>query len=1451
MKVPATLEKCDAVRPVPACCARGRAHSVARAAAWAVALAVGLAGIPAARAVTIIWSGSASTNWSDPGSWTGGVPGGGDDVKFYDPGATTAGVSNINNFVDPSFAGLIGSLQYGNTNNSHTTLIGPSQTLNVTNTGGLIVGTLTDNGNAQVVNATVTGPGGTLSLSNPAAVIYISQGRSANGNSTQRATLDLSGLGTFTVIANRVDVGTRQPGGANNAQNATGTLKLAQTNILTLAYAPSAYNGAANGTNAIDVGENDGNAGGVDFLYLGLTNAFFLDGLAVGKAKTTATMLFNPVFTNSNPVAWFRGASGPGSRVTFWSIGDMQSSGNSSASANGTNDFSGGTVDAMVNTMSLGRDRNGGNTGSGVTRGTLTFTDGIIDVNTLLVGNQAFSNTGNANPMAGVVNVNGVGATLVVNTVLTLGNTTVASAAAAATSGILNIRSGTVRANAISVGTNSTANNTITLNSGTLIVSNTVGTPAKGLATLTLTNSTLQLNLFGSTTNMVVTNLTTSGTVTINLASAATFSSYPAQVPLIKYYGALGGDGFGAFNLGAAPPNVISAYLSNNTANSSVDLVLPVDPRPVIIAQPQATNDVPGGNDTLTVGISPLSLTPLSYQWYLGSTALTNGPTGSGSTLSGCTAATFGLSNAQAGDSGNYTVVVSNLYGSATSQVAVVSISASDLAPVIAAVTPGNSQTVIAGNSASFTLLASGSPAPAYYWFDNHANLIPSATTATLTLNSVQLAGQGNYSVIVSNRVGVAATNMTLTVIVPPSISAGPQNLVVTNGESASFAVTASGIPAPGYQWLKNGAPITGNPSALTTNLTIAAATPQDIANYSVQVTNAAGSATSSNATLFVNSTTLAVSALSPANGATNLCIDQPLSITFNGPPSQGTTGKILIYNVANPSVPVDTIDLGLALSAQTKSIGGVSYNYYPVMLASNTASIYPHVTLAYGQTYFVIVDDGVFTDNLGAYFAGIADTNTWRFSTRAAAPVAGTNTLVVAGDGSGDFCTVQGAVDFLPANNSQPVVVNVRKGTYTEIVFVNSKNNITFRGAGRKQTIITYPNNANLQVLGGGSTSLRPAFHAAGNDIAMENLTLTNSTPKGGSQAEALRVGGARFILFNADLDSFQDTLLVNAAGNSAYVQDTYIQGDTDFNWGSGTVYMTNCEVKAMSNGYNVQPRNDAVHNGFAFINCRLTKAGTNVNSHYLARGGGNTFNFGQVAYINCSMDNHILPVGWLANGSDTTTLQFWEYQSTDLTGTNLVDVSQRAPWSKQLDAVGAANVQNVTNWFGGWQPQLAPNMITNPASQSVPVGQAVTLLAYATGIPAPAYQWLKNGTNIPGAIAATFTLPSAHASDVGAYSVTVSNAAGTVTSATAILTVTTLSPPAISGPSWVDGRFTLTVHGQAGANYAVQGSTNLVSWQTLFTTNSPALPFSWADPNSGSFAARYYRIVVSPPLP
>jgi|GEM_PF-1249821 len=691
--------------------------------------------------------------------------------------------------------------------------------------------------------------------------------------------------------------------------------------------------------------------------------------------------------------------------------------------------------------------------------------------------------------------------------------------------------------------------------------------------------------------------------------------------------------------------------------------------------------------------------------------------------------------------------------------------------PVITSQPQPTNLTVQVGSNVTMAVGASGNQL-SYQW-NKDANPIPggtnsSAITPTLNLTNVQLGDAGSYTATVSNPSGSVNSNpVTLNVSIdpvppPPSITTQPHDTTVTVGQPGGLSVVATGDNLF-YQWFKNGAIM---PGATAATLNFASAQISDSANYSVVVSNSSGSVTSDQAKLLVVST-MTISSFAPVNGATNLCIDSPLAINFNQPVKVGNSGRLRVFQ--DDGTLIDTIDMSIA--PQSRLNGTVSFNYFPIIANGNTAAIYLHQKLAYDRTYYVTIEPGVVTDASGAPFAGFSDITTWQFSTRTDRPPTGASSLTVAADGSGDFCTVQGAVDFVPANNNKRVVILVKNGTYTEIVYINSnKPFITVRGENRDQTIIQYANNNNFNPT---STTTRAMFGTDGGDFSLENITLINTTPKGGSQAEAFRGNAQRVVLNRVTLKSFQDTLLLQSPGTSnmgGFVTDSYIEGDVDFMWGTGAVFFQNCELKMLtSNGFYTQIRNVSGKNGNVYVNCRLTAA-AGVTGGWLARIDPNVFPFSQVVYINTQMGSQVIPAGWQLNNATTApNVQFWEYNSTT-PGGGLVDVSQRAPFSRQLSAAEAAQWSDPTFVLGGWSPStkltaavnltnlsqtftgapIVPTITTDPAGLNINVTyngsptppSALGSYNVVATINDPVYQGSATGTLVINPVFATVTL-------------------------------------------------------------------------------------------------------------
>jgi pectin methylesterase-like acyl-CoA thioesterase len=410
------------------------------------------------------------------------------------------------------------------------------------------------------------------------------------------------------------------------------------------------------------------------------------------------------------------------------------------------------------------------------------------------------------------------------------------------------------------------------------------------------------------------------------------------------------------------------------------------------------------------------------------------------------------------------------------------------------------------------------------------------------------------------------------------------------------------------------------------------------------------------------------------------VCPDPPLRLTFSSPPTLGTSGTIRVYDAAQPATAVATVDMGASTFSDT--IGGTMFNTLrPAYVDGDDAVVYlPSHALTFGKTYYVMVDSGAIVGPGGAAVA-VTNATAWRFTTAPAAPSSAST--VVALDGSGPYCTVQRALDAVPAGNSAAVTITVAPGAYHEIIHFASKNNVTVLGESRTGTVIEGTNNNNLNP----TTSTRSLVGVDNSSgVVFDTLTIQNLTPQGGSQAEALRLQSCdKCILRNANVSSLQDTLLWSGR---VYASQCTISGNVDFVWGTGVAYFDQCVIHTVGRaGAIVQARNTASGYGYVFVDSTLT-ADSGVTGQVLARIDVSQYPASHVAYIHCTMGSFIAPAGWtITGGTDTSQLRFWEYDSVDSAG-NAIDVSHRIAGSTQISSTEAASMRDPTVVLGGWQP-------------------------------------------------------------------------------------------------------------------------------------------------------------------
>jgi len=796
-----------------------------------------------------------------------------------------------------------------------------------------------------------------------------------------------------------------------------------------------------------------------------------------------------------------------------------------------------------------------------------------------------------------------------------------------------------------------------------------------------------------------------------------------------------------------------------------------------------------------------------------------------GTNIAGAIGNSHFISNAQAADSGAYSLVASNVAGSVTNN-ATLTVSSGDVAPNI---TGPTDQTVVQTSDATFVASVSGLPLPTLQWRVNGAD-ISGATGPSLTVTNAQYSQNGSvYSLVASNAAGQATNSATLFVLLPPSISQHPTNLSVVIGSPASFSVGASGVPLVKYQWSKNGTPIFNATNATCLLASVTGA--DNAAVFSVVVTNTVGTVTSSNATLTVLSTM--TGAFLPTNNATGIAHDQQLRIAFSSPPKIGS-GKLYIRDASNHAL-LEMIDTSLfqtitlfsatVTNTYSRVVQGSTYSYQPIAIYGNEAWITCSNRFAYNKTYYVTTDAGLFCDSANASFPAITGTTAWRFTTKASGPgLPGTSTgltnLTIGLDGAGDFATFQGAADWVPQNNTLKRTFNVLPGVYRDyVVLRQNRNHINFIGAGAGRTnaqlIYLYPSGSSAATLS-----------ITTSDIYVRNLTvdnqvyLTNNGVVFAGPINTVFTAGQRIVFDNVLMKGGQDTLYANSG--TAYYYRNEIWGSVDFIYGDQLAVFDQCTIVQIrdSGGPITAPSTPAAQPyGEVFLNCDFPRA--LIANGYPYNVGVNTTTFqrpwrqdGQTAIINCALGSHITTKGWAEWGNRHTTCRAREVGTT-LLGGGTVTPAQRqtagAYWLNTIDPDyvsdptidpdvdpemsllippnGPTNRVAVTvnasdytldamfghAYFnlGSWRPTTLPTILTQPTNKTASAGSPVFFSVVAYGQPAPTYQWRKNGTTIAGATNATFGISSATLADNGSYSVVVSNSAGAVTSSNATLTV------------------------------------------------------------------------------
>jgi len=861
---------------------------------------------------------------------------------------------------------------------------------------------------------------------------------------------------------------------------------------------------------------------------------------------------------------------------------------------------------------------------------------------------------------------------------------------------------------------------------------------------------------------------------------------------------------------------------------------------------------------------------PLSYQWYYN----TNTP------VIGGTNSSLTLTNLQVTDSGMYSVIVTNLFGSDTSDVAQLTVTV-PIAPTITANPQG--LTVLPGASASFNVSANGSTPLSYQWFFNTNTAIVGANNTSLTLNNVQAANAGAYQVIVNNLAGSATSSVAVLALdntpVAPSFVSQPAPVVALAGSTVGFSASASGTAPIYYRWLKNGSIISG---ATNNTLTLTNVQNADAGSYALVASNSVGTATSSNATL-----TITVASALP-NSAFNLT-GFGFQTTGGGFVAENNSAYRKVYNAldfANAIIAAKTpgavkvIEIMNDLDLGWNEIGTVVQSLTSTPFrAHNPAQLHPrllvtgvslidiqpkggvltifsangatirHACLNIKNTANIIVRNLKF-DELWEWdesSKGNYDKNDWDFIDLGNGGTV-TNIWI-------DHCTFtktyDGIVDIKQGSSGITIswckytgddgATNLNSWVRQQISSLESnKTSYTFynflrnNGFSTEDIVTIIQGHDKTHLIGANSLKAENANHT----ITLHHEWFMNPWDR----LPRLRGGNVHnYNIYADDVRGMAAKRLRDARAAA----------------------MSTANRNTLNNTYSINP----------FLNGSIsTEGGAVLVEKSVYNDCVTPLRNNQTDPANPVFTGKILALDTIYQMDDT----FFRGNSTDPGGTNTLGPVQAPvipfswnlpggvlPYSYTMDdpgqlpailaaGAGAGVVNwNKTNWLLTTYAATAPVITAQPQSQAIAPGNNVTFTVVASGSASLAYQWYFN-TNSPmsGATNSTLTLNNVQATNAGTYSVVVSNTAGAVTSASAVLTVSTggYARPQVASTTFNNGVFNLIVSGDAGPDYIVQASTNLLTWQSLFTNHLVAPPFNWSDSNAASFGRRYYRIQLGP---
>jgi pectinesterase len=290
-----------------------------------------------------------------------------------------------------------------------------------------------------------------------------------------------------------------------------------------------------------------------------------------------------------------------------------------------------------------------------------------------------------------------------------------------------------------------------------------------------------------------------------------------------------------------------------------------------------------------------------------------------------------------------------------------------------------------------------------------------------------------------------------------------------------------------------------------------------------------------------------------------------------------------------------------------------------------------------------------------------------------------------VARDGTGDYRTVQEAFNAISIKNKQPVTIFVKNGIYKEKLLLDSgKEFVTLVGEDKFNSILTYDDH-NGKVSPGGdviNTGSSWSFLVKADHFTARNITFQNDAGFSAGQAVAVESDGDKAFFDNCRFTGFQDVLFTNNARSRQYYLHCYIEGTTDFIFGSSTAWFEQCHIHSRKNSHVTAASTPKEKKyGYIFNDCVLT-GDSSLHNVSLGRPWQP---YAAVVYLHCFIGEHIKPEGWnnWNNTENHKTARYAEYKNYGASA----DPAKRVSWSRQL-AEEEMKTYTIKNIFGNWDP-------------------------------------------------------------------------------------------------------------------------------------------------------------------